>query len=191
MMQLLVGLGNPGAEYDRTRHNAGFWLLDAIALYYDVHFLSEARHHGLCARLRMEGGETVHLLKPQTYMNRSGLSVQSMLAFYKLDPSQMMVFHDELDLMPGVARLKHGGGHAGHNGLRDIMARCGGKDFWRLRLGIGRPIQGREPVADFVLSKPSEAEQLVMDKVIQDVMAVMNEIIAGNMQEAMRKLHAG
>lgn len=189
MIQLIVGLGNPGAEYDRTRHNAGFWLLDAIASHQGVGFASESRHQALCARFRRPGGGVVHLLKPQTFMNRSGISVQSMLAYYRLDRHQMLVVHDELDLAPGIVRLKDGGGHAGHNGLRDIIARCGGSNFWRLRLGIGRPVAGREKVADYVLARPATSEQEALTQALDSAVSYLDRMLDGDMQSVMRSMH--
>ena len=151
-IRLIVGLGNPGREYETTRHNAGYWWLDELARLQNLSFKSESKFHGLAARGQLHGHEML-LLKPQTFMNVSGRAVGALAQFYKIAPAEMLVVHDELDLPPGVARLKMGGGHGGHNGLKDIIAHLGSKDFWRLRLGIGHPGE-RADVAGYVLNDP-------------------------------------
>ena len=152
MIQLFVGLGNPGTEYEATRHNVGFWWVDALARQLKAHWVDERSYHGRVARAHVQG-QTVWLLQPQTYMNLSGKSVGALARFFKIPPSAILVVHDELDLPPGEAKLKLSGGHAGHNGLRDIHAQLGTADYWRLRIGIGHPGDKSE-VAGWVLRKP-------------------------------------
>ena len=155
MIKLLVGLGNPGPEYESTRHNAGFWWIDAVARALGAHLALERGFHGLVARASVQG-RGVWLLQPQTFMNLSGRSVAALARFYKIAPEEILVVHDELDLPPGQAKLKQGGGHAGHNGLRDIHAQLGSADYWRLRLGIGHP-GAKSEVVGWVLKKPPAA----------------------------------
>ena len=156
-IRLIVGLGNPGAEYSDTRHNAGFWFLDALANREKVFFHEEKKFLGEVARVRL-AGQDIWLLKPLTYMNRSGQSVVSLALYYKILPEEILVVHDELDLMPGCMKLKKGGGNAGHNGLKDITEKLSTPNFWRLRLGTGHPrtLGLAQPVADFVLHAPSD-----------------------------------
>ena len=162
MIKLIVGLGNPGQQYEKTRHNAGFLFLDSLAKEFGAAWSNQVRFQGLFAECSVAGGKVL-LLKPDTFMNRSGLSVSSVVRYYKLLPEEVLVVHDELDFKPGVARLKKGGGHAGHNGIRDIIDHLGSKDFYRLRLGVGRPPEGNS-VADFVLTAPSKMEfQKILD----------------------------
>ncbi len=158
-IRLIVGLGNPGAKYEATRHNAGFWMLDLLAEDFHADFKLEHNFFGEVAKFR-RGGETIYLLKPATYMNLSGKAVQALSHFYKIPVQSMLVVHDELDLMPGQIKLKRGGGHAGHNGLRDIQSKLGSNDYWRLRVGIGHPrsLNLSQGVADFVLHMPSKAD---------------------------------
>ncbi len=158
-IRLIVGLGNPGANYEATRHNAGFWMLDLLAEDFHADFKLEHNFFGEVAKFR-RGGETIYLLKPATYMNLSGKAVQALSHFYKIPVQSMLVVHDELDLMPGQIKLKRGGGHAGHNGLRDIQSKLGSNDYWRLRVGIGHPrsLNLSQGVADFVLHMPSKAD---------------------------------
>ena len=138
MIKLFVGLGNPGPEYEATRHNAGFWWIDALARELKVTLVPERSYHGLVARASV-AGHSVWLLQPQTFMNLSGKSVAALARFFKIPPEEILVAHDELDIPPGQAKLKRGGSHAGHNGLRDIHAQLGTSDYWRLRIGIGHP----------------------------------------------------
>ncbi len=186
-LRLIVGLGNPGPRYADTRHNAGFWYVDAVAREYGGQFRPEGRFSAEVARVRIDGHE-LWLLKPQSFMNRSGLPVRRFLQFYKLDTAHMLVAHDELDLPPGAARLKQGGGHGGHNGLRDLFAHVG-RDFWRLRIGIGHPGQ-RGEVVDYVLHRPGAAEQQAIDSAIAAALAVTPLLAAGRFPLAMNRLHA-
>src|SRR3954467_8818071 len=163
LLKLIVGLGNPGPEYARTRHNAGFWLVDELARRHSGTFRHEGKHQGDLARVRLAGHE-LWLLKPTTYMNRSGGPVSSILGFYKITPAEMLVAHDEIDLPSGTVRLKDGGGHGGHNGLRDLIA-AQGDAFWRLRIGVGHP-GAKSQVVDFVLTQAGKDEQRVIDETI-------------------------
>jgi PTH1 family peptidyl-tRNA hydrolase len=190
-IRLIVGLGNVGAEYERTRHNAGFWLVDAIARKAGAHFAEERKFHGEVARIRGHEGE-LWLLKPSTYMNRSGQAVVALALYFKILPTQILVAHDELDLPPGAVKLKRGGGHAGHNGLRDIQAKLSTADFWRLRLGIGHPrsLQLTQEVADFVLHPPSREHQQQIDGALDRALDVLPSLVQGQFERAMLKLHA-
>ena len=187
-IRLIVGLGNPGREYESTRHNVGFRWVDELAREQKLSFKSESKFHGLTARGQLHGHEVL-LLKPQTFMNVSGRSVGALVQFYKIAPAEMLVVHDELDLPPGVARLKMGGGHGGHNGLKDIIAHLGSKDFWRLRLGIGHPGE-RDEVSDYVLSQARREERELIDEAIRRSLAVANLVIEGKTEAAMLKLHS-
>ncbi len=182
---LIVGLGNPGPEYDKTRHNAGFWFVDALAA---GGFRPEAKFQGEVARVHV-GGHEVWLLKPMTFMNRSGQAVAAMARFYKIPPEAILVVHDELDLAPGVVRLKQGGGHGGHNGLRDIVSQLGSREFVRLRLGIGHPGNSRE-VVNYVLGRPPAGEREAIEAGIEAVRTVLPNLLAGELQRAMNTLHA-
>lgn len=186
-INLIVGLGNPGNEYVDTRHNAGFWFLDELARIHHGNFKNDKKFFGDAAKIHING-EEVWLLKPNTFMNLSGKALQAIAQFYKINIENIVVVHDELDLEPGVARLKKGGGHGGHNGLRDISARCG-KDFWRIRLGIGHP-GDKNKVSDYVLSKASTDDKISIVNAIDNVLRVMPDIIPGEMQKAMHKLHS-
>ncbi|AXT48182.1 MULTISPECIES: aminoacyl-tRNA hydrolase [Chromobacterium] len=186
-IRLIVGLGNPGPEYDRTRHNAGFWLLDELCWRYKGSWRTDGKFHGDIARVDIEG-QDVWLLKPMTYMNLSGQAVLALAHFYKILPDQILVVHDELDLPPGAARFKQGGGHGGHNGLKDIAARLGSPAFWRLRLGIGHP-GDRNEVANFVLKKPRAEEQQGLDEAIEQALRQLPAAIGGKMAAAMKELH--
>ncbi len=190
-IRLVVGLGNPGSDYERTRHNAGFWLADRIAGDLRASFALEKSFFGHVAKARL-GADNLLIVKPMTYMNRSGQSVGALARFYKLVPEQVLVLHDELDLMPGQVKLKQGGGHAGHNGLRDIQAVLGSPAFWRLRLGIGHPrtLGLQQQVADFVLHPPRREEQSALDAVIDRCRAVMPLLLDGNFNRAVAQLHA-
>lgn len=188
-LALLVGLGNPGQQYERTRHNAGFWLLDRLARQLGAEFRSERRFSGDVASVRLDG-RTVFLLKPTTFMNRSGQAVRALAHFHKLSPQQVLVIHDEIDLPPGTVRLKRGGGPGGHNGLRDIIAVFGGdRDFLRLRIGVGRPGPGAAGVVDYVLHTPSVAERDVIDAAIEGALDVLPLVLAGDTERAMQRLH--
>lgn len=188
MIRLLVGLGNPGPEYDATRHNAGFWWLEEVAQRLRVQLNHDRAYHGLVARANTPHG-AVWLLAPQTYMNLSGKAVAALARFYKIAPPEVLVVHDELDLLPGQIRMKQGGGHAGHNGLKDIQAQLGSPDFWRIRLGIGHP-GVRSDVAAYVLRKPPAAEREAIEACIDKSMEALDALLAGDLQAAMRRLNA-
>lgn len=188
-IRLIVGLGNPGREYERTRHNAGFWWVDALAAKLGARLVAERSWHGHVARANV-AGSTVWLLQPMTFMNRSGQSVAALARFYKIAPAEVLVVHDELDLAPGQAKLKCGGGSGGHNGLKDIHAQLGSADFWRLRLGIGHPGVKAE-VIDYVLRKPSPEQREAILASIERTLAASPELIAGEMERATMKIHAG
>lgn len=187
MIRLIVGLGNPGFEYDHTRHNAGFWFLDALASKYQASFSVNSKFFALSAKFTYLN-QDIWLLKPQTYMNLSGKAVQGIASFYKIVPSEIIVIHDELDFVPGVVKLKHGGGNGGHNGLKDID-RVIGKDYWRLRLGIGHP-GDRNKVADYVLKKPIIDDKLKIDLASQKVLDHFDLILDSRFDEAMKIIHS-
>lgn len=187
-IRLIVGLGNPGRDYETTRHNAGFWWVDELARTGQMSFRSESKFYGLLARGVVSGHE-VFLLKPQSFMNLSGRAVGAVAQFYKVLPQEILVVHDELDLQPGVARLKMGGGHGGHNGLKDIIAQLGTRDFWRLRLGIGRPVE-RTEVVNYVLNDPRRDERELIDEAIQQSLNIAPLLIEGKAEAAMLKLHS-
>lgn len=186
MIKLIAGLGNPGPEYEQTRHNAGFWWVDEAARALKVSLQMERSHFGLVARANV-GGHGVWLLEPQTFMNLSGKSVGSLARFYKIAPEEVLVVHDELDLPVGEAKLKKGGGHAGHNGLRDIHAQLGA-DYWRLRIGIGHPGNKNE-VANWVLKKPSPDERIAIAQTLDRCLKALPHLIAGEMDKAMALIH--
>jgi len=190
-IRLIVGLGNVGAEYERTRHNAGFWFVDAVARKGGARFAAERKFHGEVARLR-DGGRELWLLKPTTYMNRSGQSVVALALYYRIVPTQILVAHDEVDLPPGTVRLKRGGGTAGHNGLKDIQARLSTPDFWRLRIGVGHPrtLALTQEVADFVLHGPSREHEAAIDESIGRALQVVPALVEGQFERAMMQLHA-
>ena len=186
-IKLIVGLGNPGPKYSETRHNAGFWFVEDLADRYRGRFLPEKKFHGEVARINVDGSD-IWLLKPQTYMNRSGLAVVSIAAFYKLAPQQILVAHDEIDLQAGTARLKSGGGHGGHNGLRDIIAHLGTKEFQRLRIGVDHP-GSKDMVVDYVLNRPDAKDRQAIEDAIDDALRVVPKIAAGEWEKAMHQLH--
>jgi PTH1 family peptidyl-tRNA hydrolase len=187
-IKLIVGLGNPGDEYSSTRHNAGFWWVDEFARTHRCTFKTENKFHGLAARGQVFDRE-LFMLKPQTFMNVSGRAVGALAKFYKIEPDQILVVHDELDLPPGTAKLKLGGGHGGHNGLKDIIAHLGTRDFWRLRLGIGHP-EERANVADYVLSTPRREERDQIEHAMHRAAEVSMLIVTGKLESAMLKLHS-
>lgn len=194
MTKLIVGLGNPGEEHQEDRHNAGFWFVDALAKQLGTRFESEKRFHGKVAKARYEG-EDLYLLKPSTFMNLSGQSVGALCRFQKIAAADVLVVQDELDLKPGTARIKLGGGTGGHNGLKDIQAHLGTPDYWRLRLGIGHPrdlaTNGRAmDVADYVLRRPQLAEQKLIDASIENGLLVLPLFLKGDVQAAMLELHS-
>jgi len=187
MIKLFVGLGNPGTEYEATRHNAGFWWVDALARELKLSLVADRSYHGLLARGNVNG-QTVWLLEPQTYMNLSGKSVGALVRFFKIAPQDILVVHDELDVPPGQAKLKFGGGHGGHNGLRDIHAQLGTGDYWRLRLGIGHPGDKNE-VADWVLKKPAPADREAIEGCVARTLKAAPELLAGDMPKATLVVH--
>jgi PTH1 family peptidyl-tRNA hydrolase len=190
-IKLIVGLGNPGKKYENTRHNAGFWLVERLAAQQRIVLRKEPKFHALAARLDTASG-LAWLLLPQTWMNESGSAVAALAQFHKLAADEILVVHDELDLPPGGAKIKRGGGHAGHNGLRDIIATLGTADFWRLRIGIGHPrdIEASEQeVVDYVLHAPRKDEYALIDAAIDRGVAVFDLILADNMAAAMHRLH--
>jgi len=187
MIKLFVGLGNPGAEYEATRHNAGFWWVDALARDLKLTLVPERSYHGLVARGNVHG-KTVWLLEPQTFMNLSGRSVAALARFYKIAPEEILVVHDELDVVPGQAKLKFGGGHGGHNGLRDIHAQLGTSDYWRLRLGIGHPGVKSE-VIHWVLKKPSPEQRSAIEECVDRTLKAVPALLAGEMDKATLLVH--
>ena len=191
MIRLIVGLGNPGPEYEATRHNAGFWWLEAAARQLGVPMVFDRHHHGLLARVNRAAPAPgpVWLLQPMTFMNLSGKSVGPLAHFYKIAPAEILVVHDELDLPPGQMKLKQGGGAAGHNGLKDILEQLGSPDFWRLRIGIGHP-GDRAEVSNWVLQKPRLEDRLAIDKNISDGLEALPLLLDGAMDKAMMKIHA-
>ncbi len=192
MIRLLVGLGNPGPEYEGTRHNAGFWFIDELARELKASLLPERSYFGLVARVNRPIADVdgpIWLLKPMTFMNLSGKSVAALARFFKIEPGEILVVHDELDLMPGQIKMKLGGSHAGHNGLKDIHAQLGSADYWRLRLGIGHPGVKAE-VVDYVLRKPLKEQREAIDKGIEQSLTALPLLLAGEMERAMMKVHA-
>ena len=190
-IKLIVGLGNTGAEYERTRHNAGFWFVDAVAEKAGTSFGYERKFHGEVARLRAHARE-LWLLKPGTYMNRSGQAVVALALYYRILPTQILVAHDEVDLPPGTVKLKRGGGTAGHNGLKDIQAKLTTPDFWRLRIGVGHPrtLALTQEVADFVLHPPGREHAATIDESIGRALDIVPLVLVGQYDRAMMKLHA-
>jgi PTH1 family peptidyl-tRNA hydrolase len=189
-IRLIVGLGNPGPEYEQTRHNAGFWLVDNLANDSCARLQRESKYNAMYAKAVIAGQE-VYLLEPLTYMNRSGQSVGALCRFFKINADEVLVVHDELDLMPGIARLKKGGSAGGHNGLKDITAALGTQDYWRLRLGIGHPrtLNLAQQVADFVLHRPRREDQDLIERAIDKSLLVMPQIVKGEFPNATMKLH--
>ena len=186
-IRLIVGLGNPGKKYDRTRHNAGFWWVDAIAGRKRAAWSKQSRHSGWTTRVEEDGHE-FWLLKPDTYMNESGRSVASFTHFHRIEPGQMLVVHDELDLPPGTVKLKKGGGTGGHNGLTDIVDALDTKDFWRLRIGIGHPGH-KDLVADYVLDPARREEQALIDTPFERSLDLLPRLATGRLNDAMTWLH--
>ena len=187
MIRLFVGLGNPGPEYESTRHNAGFWWLDEVARTLKTSLVMDRAYHGLVGRCSVNG-QTVWLLKPQTFMNLCGKSVAALARFYKIEPHEILVAHDELDIVPGEAILKLAGSHAGHNGLRDIHAQLGTDDYWRLRLGVGHPGVKAE-VINWVLKKPSADHRIAIDQSIARALTALPQLLAGEMDKATLLIH--
>ncbi len=187
MIKLLVGLGNPGNEYEATRHNAGFWWAEAAARELKLSLAMDRSYHGQVARGQVHG-QTVWLLKPQTFMNLSGKSVAALARFFKIQPAEILVAHDELDLPPGQVKLKFGGGHAGQNGLRDIHAQLGTGEYWRLRIGIGHPGDKSE-VSNWVLGKPSPEQRTAMEDAVVRSIQALPLLLAGEMETATQRIH--
>ncbi len=187
MIKLFVGLGNPGPEYEATRHNAGFWWIDALARELKATLVPDRSYYGLVARVNVQG-QSVWLLEPQTFMNVSGKSVAALARFFKIQPEEILVAHDELDIVPGQVKLKRGGSHAGHNGLRDIHAQLGSADYWRLRIGVGHPGVKTE-VVNWVLKKPSpDHRNLIEDSIVHSLKAYP-AMLAGDMDKATLQVH--
>ncbi|WP_431064572.1 aminoacyl-tRNA hydrolase [Methylotuvimicrobium sp.] len=187
-IKLFVGLGNPGKQYEDTRHNAGFWWIDHIGRLNNTRMNAEAKFFGNAGKLNTSGHEA-WLLKPSTFMNLSGRSVSALAKFYKIPPEAILVIHDELDLPPGTCKLKKGGGHGGHNGLKDINAQLGSNEYWRLRLGIGHP-GDRNAVVNYVLHTPSKNELQVIEQSIDESALVLSLLLQGQFDQAMQKLHS-
>lgn len=191
-IDLIVGLGNPGADYAKTRHNVGFWFLDALVSSSRASFTPQSKFFGDTARIRLDGRE-IWCLKPSTFMNRSGQSVQAMANFYRVSPENILVVHDELDLEPGTIRLKASGGHGGHNGLRDISQRFGSGNYPRLRVGIGHPSQyggTKNDVSKFVLNRPTAEQEAAILSALDRAEQHISEIVSGQTQKVMNVLHS-
>ena len=187
MIKLFVGLGNPGSEYQATRHNAGFWWIEALAQQLKVAMVPDKAYHGLVGRTSMNG-QSLWLLKPQTFMNLSGRSVSALARFYKIPADEILIVHDELDIVPGQLKLKRGGSHAGHNGLRDIHDNLGTDDYWRLRLGIGHPGIKTE-VVNWVLKKPTAEQLQMIEACIAESLKSVPLLVSGDMARATMQLH--
>jgi len=185
-IKLVAGLGNPGSQYESTRHNVGYWFVDELIRKYNAQFKRESKFKGEVAKIYVAGHD-IWLLRPDTFMNLSGQSVSALARFYKIQAEEVLVIHDELDLDPGVARLKSGGGHGGHNGLRDVSEKLG-KTYQRIRLGVGHPGH-KNMVSDYVLKKPSQDDRISIERAIDDALAVFELIVAGESQKAMNELH--
>lgn len=185
-IRIIAGLGNPEDKYERTLHNAGFWFVDALARKNGGNFRYEKKFDAESCRINLHG-EEVWLVKPQSYMNNSGQPIRGLLDYYRLGVNQLLVAHDEIDLPPGTTRLKEGGGHGGHNGLRDIVQHCG-PDFLRLRMGVGHPGE-KHQVTNYVLKRGSSDTEAAIERDIDDAIAVMPELVDGNIPAAMKKLH--
>jgi len=186
-INVFVGLGNPGTDYTRTRHNAGFWFIDALAEKFGARWGLEKKLHAETARFQA-GGRTVHLLKPATFMNHSGRSVVAALNYWKIEPEACLLAHDELDLSPGTARLKFDGGHGGQNGLRDTMAQLGHGRFHRLRIGIGHPGH-KDKVTPWVLGRPGMDDNSAIERAIAEAVGIVPLLIEGRLNDAMKQLH--
>ena len=186
-IKLIVGLGNPGNKYQGTRHNIGFDFIDHLCVTFSFSLQANKKFHGFAKKVELFGKD-IWLLKPETYMNLSGRSVAALANFYKIDNSEILVVYDELDLPPGMAKLKRGGGHGGHNGLRDIISMTGSNDFYRLRLGIGHPGHKSKVVA-WVLNRASQEDQISLEQSIQNSIKVLEDLVSGNFEKAMKELH--
>ncbi len=186
--ELIVGLGNPDKEYEQTRHNAGFWFVDELAAHLGASFSADKKSHSLLAKAIVDG-RSVYLLKPYNYMNNSGQGFAAIAKFYKIAPEKILVAHDELDLPPGEIRIKKGGGHGGHNGLRDIFAKTGQRDFWRLRVGIGHP-GNKNAVSGYVLKRAQSDDQRLIDEALDLALREAKTIIDGDINVATKALHS-
>lgn len=186
-LKLIVGLGNPGNKYEKTRHNIGFDFIDQICTDNQFTLAANKKFHGLAKKVNLHGKD-IWLLKPETYMNLSGKSVAALANFYKIENSEILVVYDELDLPPGTAKLKRGGGHGGHNGLRDIISMTGSNDFYRLRLGIGHPGH-KSKVVSWVLNRASKEDEILLNNSIHHSQNILDDLIAGNYEKAMKDLH--
>ncbi len=187
MIKLIAGLGNPGKDYQVHRHNAGFWFIESLANNLDSKFSSQSKFFGETA-ICLIGTNKVHLLKPKTFMNNSGQSVKALSSYYNIEPEEILVIHDDLDLTPGSVKIKMGGGHGGHNGLKDTIKALNTSDFYRLRLGIGHPGSKNE-VVDFVLTPPGKTDSMLIEQAIKEAMDVIEPIVIGDVEQAMKKLH--
>jgi PTH1 family peptidyl-tRNA hydrolase len=187
MIRLIAGLGNPGPEYAATRHNAGFWFVDEVARRLNASLAPERSYFGKAARVNV-AGRSIWLLEPTTFMNLSGKSVAALARFFKIEPNEILVAHDELDVVPGQAKLKFGGSHAGHNGLRDIHAQLGTADYWRLRIGVGHPGVKAE-VVNWVLKKPSQEHRVAIEDCIARCIKAVPELLRGEMEKATMMIH--
>ena len=187
-IKAIVGLGNPGSKYTETRHNAGFWFIEELARSKSVNFSPEKKFHGEVAKL-ITPKNNIWLLKPSTFMNLSGRSVNSLMSFYRIAPENLLVVHDEIDLPPGEIKLKRGGGHGGHNGLRDIISQLGDKSFLRLRVGVGHP-GSKDQVVDYVLRNPSKDDHISIDAAISCALNMMPDLLDGDLEKAMQDLHS-
>jgi PTH1 family peptidyl-tRNA hydrolase len=188
-VQCIVGLGNPGPTYAETRHNAGVWFIQALCNTRNIQLTLNSRLRAYCGQMQL-GSQTVYLLVPNVFMNHSGQVVRSFLQYYKIPPENCLIIHDELDLPNGLIRAKQGGGHGGHNGLRDIVQQLSGQsNFYRLRIGIGRPAHPGHAVADFVLAKPSIDEKIEIERAIEQTLPHIDDMVAGHWDKAMQQLH--
>ncbi len=186
-IKLIVGLGNPGPDYSATRHNAGIWWLDGLCYQHNITLQPQTKFHGLAGKTTLDSNG-IYCLSPTTYMNESGRSIAAIANYYKIPAKEILIAHDDLDLIPGTLRLKTGGGHGGHNGLRDIIPQLGSKDFHRLRIGIGHP-GSKDDVSDYVLTKPSKVDAQLIKNAIDDSLSMITDIVTGNWQVAMNYLH--
>lgn len=187
MIKLIVGLANPGSEYAQTRHNAGAWYVDQLANRYNQTLKNEPKFFGYTARIAIANHD-IRLLVPTTFMNLSGKAVQALASFYQIKPEEILVAHDELDLNPGIAKMKQGGSHGGHNGLKDIVNKIGSNNFYRLRIGIGHP-GDKNKVVGYVLNKPSKPEQELIDRTIDEALVCTEILLSQDMNAAMNRLH--
>jgi PTH1 family peptidyl-tRNA hydrolase len=187
MIKLIVGLGNPGQQYEKSRHNAGFLFLDRLVLEYGGIWLKDSKFHGFVSTVQINSDKII-LLKPGTFMNLSGQAVGAVIRYYKIQPEEVLAVHDELDFAAGVVKLKKGGGHAGHNGLRDIIAHLDSREFYRLRIGIARPSAGKG-VADYVLSNPSKSEMSLIEAAFDLSQVFLSRIIAGDIAAVMNEMN--